>query len=97
VSTRQTILLAIAILALFSFLFLILFGDKGLADLKSLQSELKDLIEKNEAIEQENRSFRREIDRLRYDTEYIENLARQELGVIGKDELIIKPESSSEP
>jgi cell division protein FtsB len=36
-----------------------------------------------------------EIERLKNDDKYIENIARQELGMIGKDEMILKPQSVS--
>jgi cell division protein FtsB len=42
----------------------------------------------------ENRSIGVEIDRLKHDPEYIENIARQELGMIGENEVILKPRKS---
>ncbi len=44
----------------------------------------------------ENLSISIEIDRLKHDPEYIENVARKELGMIGEDEVILKPQSQPE-
>ena len=48
------------------------------------------LLKKNHELIQKNLSLYREIERLKNDPEYVENVARNELGVIGKDEVVIK-------
>ena len=87
---KQNILLSFAILALFSLSVLIIFGDKGLADLNLLKKSRDGLTEQNEALTQENISLYRSIERLKSDPVFIENVAREELGVIGKNEIIFK-------
>ena len=47
-------------------------------------------INENKKIEAENLKLYHKIERLKHDPEYIENVARQELGMTGKDEIIIK-------
>ena len=47
-----------------------------------------------ENLAKENLILYSEIERLKNDSKYIENIARQELGMIGKDEVILKPMSS---
>jgi cell division protein FtsB len=89
-STKQSILLALAILALFSMSLFIVFGENGLADLHLLRVERDRLLKKNAEITQENLSLYREIERLKHDLDFLENVARKELGVVGKDELIFK-------
>jgi len=91
---REKILLSLAILALFSVLFFVIFGENGLADLNLLRQQRDSLIEKNRLLEQENLSLYREIERLKHDLKYIENVARQELGMIKKDEIIFKINNS---
>jgi len=93
-NTREKILLSFAILALSSMLFFVIFGENGLADLKLLRQQRDSLLENNRTLEQENLSLYREIDRLKHDLKYIENVARQELGMIGKDEVIFKLKNS---
>lgn len=89
-SSKQKILLSLATVGLLLMFLSILFGDNGLADLNLLKSKRDSLVEENARLVQENRSLYRKIDRLRHDLEFIEHVARQELGVIGKDEVILK-------
>ena len=94
-TSKQQVFLCLAILALSSMLLLILFGDHGVADLILLKSERDALVEKNEKLARENLLVYDKINRLETDLEYIENVARQELGMIGKDEWILKPRPSN--
>ena len=71
-------------------LVLIAFGDNGLVELSRLRSTQGDLIKANERLTQENMRLYRTIDRLQNDLSYVENVARQELGMIRSDELIFK-------
>lgn len=87
---RQKILLGFVIAALFSLLLFIIFGENGVVDLHMLETERDNLLKRNAELSQENLSLYREIERLRNDPKYVENVARQELGLIGKDEVIFK-------
>ena len=71
-------------------LFLIIFGDNGLVDFVLIKGERDRLVEKNGKLNQENLNMYREIDRLKNDPKFVENVVRQELGVIDKDEVIFK-------
>jgi cell division protein FtsB len=90
VISKQNILLAFAIIIMFSLLIFTLFGENGLKDLFLLKTERDILLKKNDELIRENLSLYREIERLKNDPEYVENVARNELGVIGKDEVVIK-------
>jgi cell division protein FtsB len=90
VGLRQKILLGFVIAALFSLLLFIIFGENGVVDLHVLKVKRDNLLKRNAVLSQENLSLYREIERLRNDPKYVENVARQELGLIGKDEVIIK-------
>ena len=89
---KLNIMLSMAILILFSMLLLIVFAENGLIDLNSLRKERDRLVEKNESLARDNLVLYNEIERLKNDDKYIENIARQELGMIGKDEMILKPQ-----
>ncbi|GAI05136.1 unnamed protein product, partial [marine sediment metagenome] len=78
-------------------LFFIIFGEHGFIDLNILKTERNQLVEKNEQLTHENISLSIEIDRLKHDPKYIENIARQELGMVGEDELILKPQKLPQP
>lgn len=89
--------LSLVLLVLFNFLLVIVFGDNGLVDYALLKSERRQLLKSNEAVARENLALYREIDRLRNDLEYVENVARHDLGMIGKNELIFKFDTEPEP
>jgi len=86
----QKILLSAAVVVIGVMLFLILFGENGVNDFRRLRRQRDSLVEKNTALARENLRLQSQIERLKNDTGYIEDIARQELGLIGKDELIIK-------
>lgn len=94
---KQRIFLSIAALILGSLLIFIIFGEHGYIDLNGLKSERDQLLESNNQIREKNVSLSTEIDRLKNDPNYIENVARHELGMVGKDELILKPRSLPGP
>ena len=94
---KQGIFLSIAGLLLFSLLFFIIFGEHGFIDLNVLKKERDQLVQKNELLTHKNISLSVEIDRLKHDPQYIENIARQELGMVSEDELILKPQKLPQP
>jgi cell division protein FtsB len=90
VRLKKNILLVLAIVAMCLMLLFIVFGENGLSDLYRLKKQKENLSQKNDELKKENISFYREIERLKHDPRYVEDVARKELGVIGKDEVIIK-------
>jgi len=93
---KHKILLSIGMVAIFSFFLLVIFGDDSLLELNRVKKERNILIKKNEELARENNSMYNEIERLKHDPEYIENVARRELGMIGKNEIIFKIEKKTE-
>ncbi len=85
---RQTFLLATAIIGLFAFLLVIIFGDKGLADFHLLRLERDRLVENNEALLRENLTLYQQKVRLEKDPLYIEHVAREELGLVAERDLV---------
>jgi len=92
----QSILVSIAIILIAALFFFIIVSEHGLVDLVFLKQERGKLVKKSERLNQENLSISIEIDRLKHDPEYIENVARKELGMIGEDEVILKPQIHQE-
>lgn len=88
-STAQKIFLLFAALLLCNLLLVTIFSDKGFVDLIQLKNDKKSLTEQNTALVHKNFALHYEIDRLKNDPEFIENAARQKLGMIGKDEVIL--------
>jgi cell division protein FtsB len=77
-------------LVLISYMILIFIGDNGVRDLNAMKMELNTLKAQNEDLLQKNIEMHRKIKRLKEDPEFIENIARQELKMIGKDEIVFK-------
>lgn len=94
---KLNILLSVSVLLLLALLFFIIISEHGLADLRSLKKERDQLVGENEKLTRENQAISIEIDRLKHDPGYIESIARRELGMIGKDEIILKPQNSAGP
>ncbi len=87
---RQKIVLAIIFFAMFNLLLVVLFGDNGLLELRRLYKTHQGLVEANQQLTDENLKMYRSIDRLQSDAEYIEDIARRELGMIRPNELVFK-------
>jgi len=84
--TKRRIFIALLlIIALFAVL-----GDKGLIDLYRVRGELDGIQTYNRALEKENREIEKEIALLKGDRRYIEHIAKKELGMIRKNEVIYK-------
>ena len=89
-SLKKNILLVLAIVTMCLMLLFIVIGENGISDLYRLKKQKENLSQKNDELKKENITYYREIDRLKHDPRYVEDVARKELGVIGKDEVIIK-------
>ena len=96
VSNGQKILLSLVALVLFNIFLIMVFGDRGLVEVSHLKGERDRLLKDNRELTEKNLSLHREIERLKTDSAYIEHVARQELGMIGRDEVIIRFNSSGE-
>jgi cell division protein FtsB len=70
---------------------MIIFGDYGVTDLYQLKDRRDRLRQVNETLAMENIRLINQLERLKSDPQYIETIARDELGLIGKDEIIIRP------
>jgi len=65
-----------------------IFDPNGLARVDRLQKELDALNEANTALRRENEALGREIHAFHSDPHYIEKVARDELGMVGIEEVI---------
>jgi len=92
---KKTLMLYLPILAVSAMLLLIFFGDKGIMDLKIMKMKNERIVQKNNALVQKNISLRQKVVRMKDDPVFIENVARKDLGLIKKDEIILKLEKKS--
>jgi len=77
------------ILILLSLLFIIALGDRGAVDLYHLKLEKDDLQRDNVELEKKNQERYRDVERLRNDLEFVEDIARSELGMTKEDEVVV--------
>ena len=89
-TTRQRVGLTASLLVLVALFFFIIVSEHGLLDLRLLKAERQRLVEETRHVNRENQIISVEIDRLKYDPQYIESVARRELGMVGRDEVIVK-------
>ena len=87
-TTKRKIVVIMAILVFISFLFVIGMGDRGAVDLYKLHLKKVRLDKSNLELQKKNRDLYRSIQRLKTDLEFVENIARSELGMVGKDEVV---------
>lgn len=92
---RQKIKLGLALLAMLTLLMVVIFGDNGWIELRRLQHTHQTLIQGNAILSRENSQMYVTIDRLKKDPDYIEGIARRELGMVRSNELIFKFSSES--
>jgi cell division protein FtsB len=96
VTKKHKILIGIGLVVVFSFLLLIFFGENTLLELNRLKKDRNVIIKTNEEHVRQNDLMYNEINRLKHDAKYIENVARQELGMIGKNEIIFKIDNTKD-
>ena len=87
--TKNKIIITVGILVLIGFLFVLGLGKRGAVDLYHLKLEKDHLEKANLELEKENEQRYRTIERLKHDPDFVEDIARKELGMIRKDEFII--------
>ena len=80
----------VIIAVLLLMVLLIIFGDKGLMDYNILKGKLNTLSEFNHNMVSENRLLEKEILLLRRDLRYIEAIARKELGMVKKGDIVYR-------
>jgi len=94
---KQGLLLGATVAFIIALLFFIVFSERGLADFNMMKKERDRLQDQNRQITQDNLTLGVEIDRLKNDPNYIESVARKDFGMIGQDEIVVKPQRPPEP
>jgi cell division protein FtsB len=69
------------------------FGERGLIQLHKTEIERQACVDRIRELDEENQVLTEEIGRLRTDMKYIESVARKELNLIGKNEIIYRFDS----
>jgi cell division protein FtsB len=85
----QLLAMVFAVMGIVFMFFSIIVGDKGISSLQSIKIERQTLMSTHAELKRKNLQLFHEIERLKKDPVYIEAIARQELGLIGKKEIVI--------
>ncbi|MBE9580632.1 MAG: septum formation initiator family protein [Proteobacteria bacterium] len=88
-STKTKIIVTGGMLMFLGFLFVIGFGERGAVDLYQLKLERDHLERVNLDLQRKNRALYRTIERLKDDLDFVENIARTELGMTARDDVVI--------
>lgn len=87
--TAKQRLLIFGAFSLLVILFLvILFGEKGFYDYIFLKRQYAEVQKENSVLEEEGKRTYQKIKRLKTDLDYIEEIARQHLGMIRENEIV---------
>lgn len=78
------------ITAMVVILFMIVYSENGVNDWQHLSRDLADIQAKNKDLDLDNRELARTIERLKIDMGYIEHVARHELGMTAKNEVVFR-------
>ncbi len=78
------------IAGILSFLAFTVFGKNGLYDVYRLRKERDGIVKRSKSIEEENRVLEEEIRLLKTDKRYVAFIARKDLGMIGKREMVYR-------
>lgn len=86
-SIQKKYLLSLAIL-ISAMLLLAIFGSRGLMQIYKLKEDRGRIQVSNARLEEENRRLAEQIHRLRHNKEEVEKVAREELGLVKKGEIV---------
>ena len=81
---------SLSFFCIFIVILLFFIGDKGLLQLRELKLQEIFLQSEIEALKQEKREWINRVDLLKKDETYFETLAREKLGMIRADEILIE-------
>jgi cell division protein FtsB len=92
----KRVFIALAVVVFVGLIGVGLFGKSGLLSLQKLRTERERLEGQSNQLQTENQGLMKKIELLSSDLKYLEKLARQKLGMVKPDEVIIKvPQSGS--
>ena len=84
----MTVMVLLLFLIMAALTFMILYGENGLFHYREMVAERRKLVEVQNRQQEDNRKLYAEIQHLRGDRDYIEKVARTELGLVKDNELV---------
>ncbi|MBW1987932.1 MAG: septum formation initiator family protein [Deltaproteobacteria bacterium] len=89
-SVKDSLVMTVVVFGLFLLLLFIALEDRGLVTYLEQSRKLSRIQVQNQALEEENAELFRSIERLQNDMGYVGGIARRELGMVSKDEVILR-------
>jgi len=87
-NSQKSVFFSFLAAILFSMFLFIIFGENGYLHRNRMKEIIETLHLDNERLVEENLNFSRRIDRLKNDPAYVESIARRELGMVEKGEIV---------
>ena len=94
---KKTLWIILFCMSLLIIVALIVLSQSGIVKKKQLETELSELVASNKKLEEENRALQEEILLLKNNMKYIEELARKELGLVKKGEVVYQLKKEKGP
>ena len=85
---QKTLILTVALSIICTLSFFAVFGKRGFLHLRNLESQLHKIETDNHKLTAENSKIRTEIELLKKNVQFIEDIARKELGLVKPNELL---------
>jgi cell division protein FtsB len=91
---QRALRLFVLVVVVFSLLFLLFMPGRGLLPYQRLKKEVRELVRENKALQQRNVELAGEIERLKHDDAYLEDLARKKYGMLKRNEEVYELKTS---
>lgn len=91
---QRALRLLVLVVIVVGLLFLLFAPGRGLLPYQRLKKEVRALVQENKALQQRNIELAAEIERLKHDDAYLEQLARQKYGMLKKNEEVYELKTS---
>ena len=88
ITAKQRLMIFGACFLLVLLFLVILFGEKGFYDYMFLKKQYEEIEKQNSNLEEEGRKTYEIIKRMKTDLDYIEEIARQQLGMVLENEVV---------
>ena len=85
---KKIVLITVGSIAVVILALLTIFGQRGTMHLMQLEKQVSEISMQNRQLQMQNERLREEIRLLRQSDEYIEDVARKELGLVKDNELV---------
>lgn len=95
-TAKQRLLIFVAFFLLIVLFLVILFGEKGFYDYMFLKKQYAEIQSNNSKLEDEGRKTYEVIKRMKTDLDYVEEIARQQLGMVMENEVVYQFQSNEE-